>query len=502
MIDCDRVRQRREELLLTLDDIAIFVGVRVETVDNWEHGISNPKKGNLQALAKVLQTTTDYLEGNTDLPDDYSRSENVCITCGKTIPFGSSKCPDCRWGRWSSDFLNSPMFEKRRKRSHSVDLLSLDRDKGIATFVSTTSYGQNFYTTSLDMCTCPDFENRQLPCKHIFRLAEELGLIHCEHFAPGEDDYTMHFDSLPAIITPEIVEDTLIPAQNEPVASELPAHSALPAVAIQPGKPNRIARIFAKLLKFACCCVFGLIAVVCIFGAITHGKELWCFPAGLVIGGLLTAGAAKRHALGSAFKWGVYGALVPVASWIDVVMARSKSKPKGFLKGIAYSLCGLVVFLAIFSTFLPPATPKEPVVEKLPTIASVSADSSASPSLPQSLAVVPTKTEANIVAVAPAVSKSKPATSSKATKPQPEKVSVYLGENRVLIDPHDNDDEEVSQPVRKSQNNAVNVVITPKGKKYHYSSCRTVRGKYTVLTVAQARKRGYKPCKVCNPPSR
>ena len=76
-------------------------------------------------------------------------------------------------------------------------------------------------------------------------------------------------------------------------------------------------------------------------------------------------------------------------------------------------------------------------------------------------------------------------------------VSGYLGENRVLIDPNDNDDKEIPQ----SQNNALNVVITPKGKKYHYAGCRTVKGKYTVLTVAQARKRGYKPCKVCSPPS-
>ena len=105
-------------------------------------------------------------------------------------------------------------------------------------------------------------------------------------------------------------------------------------------------------------------------------------------------------------------------------------------------------------------------------------------------------------------------------KDSPEKrgqssISVYLGENRVIFDPNDNDDEEqtsrpsgrksskaaVKAPAQQTAKGSGNVVITPKGKKYHYSWCRTVRGSYTALTVAQARKRGYKPCKVCSPPS-
>ncbi|MBQ7734256.1 MAG: hypothetical protein IJT58_09595 [Synergistaceae bacterium] len=44
------------------------------------------------------------------------------------------------------------------------------------------------------------------------------------------------------------------------------------------------------------------------------------------------------------------------------------------------------------------------------------------------------------------------------------------------------------------------VVITPTGKKYHRMGCRTVRKSYKQLTVSQAQKRGYKPCKVCVPP--
>lgn len=33
------------------------------------------------------------------------------------------------------------------------------------------------YNVSLTQCTCFDFESRQLPCKHIYKLAFELGLL-------------------------------------------------------------------------------------------------------------------------------------------------------------------------------------------------------------------------------------------------------------------------------------------------------------------------------------
>ncbi len=41
------------------------------------------------------------------------------------------------------------------------------------------------------------------------------------------------------------------------------------------------------------------------------------------------------------------------------------------------------------------------------------------------------------------------------------------------------------------------VVITAKGKKYHKPGCRTVKKTYKVLTVEEARSKGYTPCKVC-----
>ena len=425
MIIGDRITQRREDLLLTQEDIAKYIGVRVETIDNWERGFSNPQKSNLQSLAKVLQTSINYLEGSTDIAADYSYGDNECIICGKSVPYGVAKCPECCWGKWSASSLNSKAQSSRRKRSHQVTLESLDREKARAEFTSVTSYGVNTYRTSLDMCTCPDFEERHMPCKHIFRLADELGLIHCEEFAPDEDDYTMHFDSVrdsvPDVAEPETVSET---------------HSEVPAVKAEQPETNS----FMKFIKFIAQILSCAIALFFLLGAITQGKEWLCFPAGFAVAGFLVAMSAKRKlSEGSTFKWWLYGALVPVVSWIDIVMMNSQNKVKGFLKGLAYTLVGLFVFLSVFVYFIPPASSE---------------------------------------------------------------ILGYLGENQVLIDPNDDADDEISQTRSDSTEVSVNVVVTPKGKKYHYAGCRTVKKKYRTLTVAQARRQGYKPCKVCNPPSR
>lgn len=37
--------------------------------------------------------------------------------------------------------------------------------------------GVELYNTTLDSCTCMDFNTRKLPCKHIYKLADMLHLI-------------------------------------------------------------------------------------------------------------------------------------------------------------------------------------------------------------------------------------------------------------------------------------------------------------------------------------
>lgn len=37
--------------------------------------------------------------------------------------------------------------------------------------------GNEVYETSLNKCSCPDFKHRKFPCKHMYRLAAELGAL-------------------------------------------------------------------------------------------------------------------------------------------------------------------------------------------------------------------------------------------------------------------------------------------------------------------------------------
>jgi len=51
----------------------------------------------------------------------------------------------------------------------------VDAKNNSARFSSTSNLP--YYDTTLTACDCFDFQERQLPCKHIYRLAVELGLI-------------------------------------------------------------------------------------------------------------------------------------------------------------------------------------------------------------------------------------------------------------------------------------------------------------------------------------
>lgn len=54
-----------------------------------------------------------------------------------------------------------------------------------------------YYDTTLSSCTCGDFENRKLPCKHIYRLAVELGVIEIVKRTPHRSTYDKeHLDAL------------------------------------------------------------------------------------------------------------------------------------------------------------------------------------------------------------------------------------------------------------------------------------------------------------------
>ncbi|WP_352426190.1 SWIM zinc finger family protein, partial [Aminomonas paucivorans] len=76
-------------------------------------------------------------------------------------------------GEFSHD---SPPQRERQERALQTILLELDREGKKARFLSSTDEVTT-YETSLDWCTCTDYARRHLPCKHMYRLANEVGIF-------------------------------------------------------------------------------------------------------------------------------------------------------------------------------------------------------------------------------------------------------------------------------------------------------------------------------------
>ena len=75
------------------------------------------------------------------------------------------------WSRWN-ECRDSDAQRKRMSRAIEGDTTMLKINKGarMAWFVGSNGVK---YTTSLIGCTCPDFKERSVPCKHMYKLAIE-----------------------------------------------------------------------------------------------------------------------------------------------------------------------------------------------------------------------------------------------------------------------------------------------------------------------------------------
>jgi hypothetical protein len=76
---------------------------------------------------------------------------------------------------WVNIDHNDPEQLKRQKYARKVDIIMINKKEKAGIFHSSSYLPA--YNASLESCTCADFEQRKLPCKHIYRLAYELGII-------------------------------------------------------------------------------------------------------------------------------------------------------------------------------------------------------------------------------------------------------------------------------------------------------------------------------------
>jgi hypothetical protein len=84
--------------------------------------------------------------------------------------------------RYSREYLNKILqsetpdaHEEQRARQRSAQkcqVISIDLESQSGEFKGS---GEEEYSATLTACTCKDFIMRNLPCKHIYRLAHELG---------------------------------------------------------------------------------------------------------------------------------------------------------------------------------------------------------------------------------------------------------------------------------------------------------------------------------------
>ena len=76
---------------------------------------------------------------------------------------------------WKPELHRSPAQVARLTRAQNIPADSFDlRPNHTAVFQGSSG---DQYAVSLADCDCADFARRQLPCKHIYRLALELGTV-------------------------------------------------------------------------------------------------------------------------------------------------------------------------------------------------------------------------------------------------------------------------------------------------------------------------------------
>ena len=91
------------------------------------------------------------------------------------------------WPDWDLSIHAEQAQIDRQGRSTTYPF-SCDVNYETKTAICSSTSDLPFYETSLSSCTCYDFQARHLPCKHIYALAAELGVVEIIKRAPGGYD--------------------------------------------------------------------------------------------------------------------------------------------------------------------------------------------------------------------------------------------------------------------------------------------------------------------------
>ena len=81
----ERINKRRKKMEMTLEELSKYVGVSRQTLSRYENGIIGIPAGNIELIAKALNTTPAYLMGW----EDPSPSQTVKIPVLGSVPAGT-----------------------------------------------------------------------------------------------------------------------------------------------------------------------------------------------------------------------------------------------------------------------------------------------------------------------------------------------------------------------------------------------------------------------------
>lgn len=95
---------------------------------------------------------------------------------------------------WSEQEHESEYAKKRIQSAKTAKLtpLKIDKEKAAGIFLGSN---KEEYTTNLSACTCVDFKRNSKPCKHIYRLAIELGVMN-ETFSSYKNGKALLWDDV------------------------------------------------------------------------------------------------------------------------------------------------------------------------------------------------------------------------------------------------------------------------------------------------------------------
>lgn len=75
-VTADRIKELRKQKKLTQQGLADKIEASRDTITKYENARSAPTLAMLSLIADALDTTADYLQGNTDIPAKYPDNEN------------------------------------------------------------------------------------------------------------------------------------------------------------------------------------------------------------------------------------------------------------------------------------------------------------------------------------------------------------------------------------------------------------------------------------------